>query len=288
MLSKMNDLLLVPTDFSEVCDKAIKHALEMAKFLNFKVVLLHVINKETKSVLKKENQSDDYIATKLAELARNYNSTSGVTVDSIAREGSIFSTISEVAEELGANFIILGTHGKVGIQQHLLGSYALKVVTSSKCPIIIVQNEQFENGYKNVVFPIDLSSEARQKLTWAVYLGQKFKSTIHLLPHFESEPNRKNKIMSITKQIKNILAKNGVDFVDKVSDPKGGNYATQVIDYAKKNEADLIMIMTEEEKLVNIPSFILGPWDEQIIYNNSEIPVLCVNPRDLGIIILGL
>ena len=61
-----------------------------------------------------------------------------------------------------------------------------------------------------------------------------------------------------------------------------------MIDYAKKNEADLIMIMTEEEKLVNIPSFILGPWDEQIIYNNAEIPVLCVNPRDLGIIILGL
>ena len=174
MLSKMNDLLLVPTDFSEVCDKAVKHAVEMAKFLNFKVVLLHVINKETKSALKKENQTENAINEKLKQIASSYNATSGVVVEYLAKEGSIFSSISEVADELGANFIILGTHGKVGIQQHLLGSYALKVITSSKCPTIVVQDEHFENGYKNVIFPIDLTSEARQKLTWAVYLGKKY------------------------------------------------------------------------------------------------------------------
>ena len=284
----MNDLLLVPTDFSEVCDNAINHAVEIAKFLDFKVTLLHVINKETKSLLKKENQNEAYIEIKLKEIAASYNTKYGVTVDFLAREGSIFSTISEVADEVGANFIVLGTHGKVGLQQHLLWSYALKVVTSSKCPTIVIPKRSFDHGYKNVIFPIDLNSEARQKLSWAVYLGKKFKSTIHLFPKYEDDAIRKNKIMSITKQIKNILEKNGVDFVDKVSNRKDGNYATQLLKYSKDMNADLIMIMTEEESLVPIPGFILGPWDEQIIFNQEQIPVLCVNPRDIGITVVGL
>jgi nucleotide-binding universal stress UspA family protein len=54
METKMNNIILVPADFSEVCNNAMKQAVEAAKFLKYKVVLLHVIDKNSKSQLKKD------------------------------------------------------------------------------------------------------------------------------------------------------------------------------------------------------------------------------------------
>ena len=57
----------------------------------------------------------------------------------MSQEGEIFTTIADVAEELNASLIFLGTHGKVGMQK-LTGSWALKVIIKSKVPFIVVQD----------------------------------------------------------------------------------------------------------------------------------------------------
>jgi len=68
MTENMNNIVLVPTDFTEVGDNAISQAAEAAKFLNYKVVVLHVIDRNTKTQLKKESQDSKYIEEKLAEI----------------------------------------------------------------------------------------------------------------------------------------------------------------------------------------------------------------------------
>ena len=81
--------------------------------------------------------------------------------------------------------------------------------------------------------------------------------------------------MSVTKQIKNIMAEHNIKFVDKVSSPEAGNFAKQVIDYTVENEADVIITLVDKDK-----TFFFASWDEQIIYNSSQIPVICINPID--------
>ena len=49
MDTKMNNIILVPTDFSEVCDNAMNQAVESAKYLNYKIVMLHVVDKNSKT-----------------------------------------------------------------------------------------------------------------------------------------------------------------------------------------------------------------------------------------------
>jgi len=58
------------------------------------------------------------------------------------------------------------------------------------------------------------------------------------------------------------------------------NAANQTIDYAISNNADLIMIMTDPDK--GFINFIINSFDEEIIFNTSQIPVMCVNPRKLN------
>ncbi|MBU0488063.1 MAG: universal stress protein [Bacteroidetes bacterium] len=167
----MNDLILVPTDFTEVGDFAIEHAIGCAKQTSSRVCILHVINKDTKSYLKKNNLTQDSVDSRLQQKADDVKAKHGVEVEYIVREGSIFSAISEVAIDIGAMLIILGTHGKVGIQ-HVVGSYARKVIISAPCTVIVVQETQFKNGYERMVIPVDNSTETRQKMKWAIFLAK--------------------------------------------------------------------------------------------------------------------
>jgi len=272
MKKDTRNVILIPTDFSEVCENAIKHGLVLAKAMKSNVWLLHVINKDTNKYLDEKNLEEGSIEDMLKESAEKYSKEYDIPVETFISSGNIFEKIKEVNDKLGAKLIILGTHGKVGFQK-IAGSYVLKVVTSTGTPTVVVQKESNTAGYKNIVFPITSSTQDRQKVSWAVSIAKVFGATVHLIPKFESEKFHKNRIMTVTKQIKDIMTEYGIKFVDKVSSPEAGNFAKQVIDYGVENNADLIMTLVDKDK-----TFFFSSWDEQMIYNSSQIPVICINP----------
>lgn len=269
MTENMNNIVLVPTDFTAVGDNAINQAAEAAKFLDYKVVILHVIDKTTKAQLKKDSLDKNSIDKKLGSLAKEVINTYNIKAEGISREGSIFTTISDVAKEIGANLLYLGTHGKVGMQ-HITGSYALKVVTSSPAPVIVVQKRSFDKGYRHIVLPITSDSGPWEKTKWAAHIAKQFNSEIHIF-----QMNGEN-IDQAVKQITDFFGKNEINYTIRGA-TKNTNFAKQVVDYATSNNADLIMIMTDPDQ--SFKRFILGSWDEQIIFNSSQIPVMCINPR---------
>jgi nucleotide-binding universal stress UspA family protein len=272
MEKKQNDVILIPTDFSEVCQNAIEQGSSVASVMNYRVVLLHVINKDTDKYLDEENLNEEVISEKLEQIANDASKRYDVKVEYLVKSGDLFECIKEANDKVGAKLIMIGTHGKVGFQK-ITGSYVLKVISVTNTPTIIVQKRQYTEGYKNIVFPITASTQDRQKVTWAINIAKMFDSTVHMIPKFESGRFYKNRIMSITKQIKNLFEEYGVKYVDKVSNPSEGNFAKQVIDYAVANEAELIMTLVNKDK-----SLFFSSWDEKIIYNASQIPVICINP----------
>ncbi len=270
MESMLKKIILVPTDFSEVCANAINQAAGAAKHLQYKLVLLHVIDKNTKSFLKSEGQAADYVDKQLETIAANVVADFGIEVETIAKEGDIFSTISKVATEVDASIMYLGTHGKVGMQK-LTGSYAIKVVTSSPVPVIVVQKRQFDGPYNEIVFPITSDSGIWEKTEWAVHIAKQFKATIKI--YQQAGENIDKVVAGITSH----FHKNDVKYTIDVA-PKSSGFSNQVIEFATANNSDIILIMTNPGK--GVTSFILGSYDEEMIFNTSQIPVMCVNPRD--------
>jgi nucleotide-binding universal stress UspA family protein len=273
----MNSIILVPTDFSEVCENAIKQAVEAAKYLKFKILLLHVIDNETKAYLNKENLPIETIEKKLKALANEIVAPSGIEVDFLSREGSIFTTISDVAKEKGVSLIMLGTHGKVGMQK-LTGSFAIKVVLSSPVPVIVVQKRPFAQGYHNIILPITSEAGPWEKTQWAVYIARQFNAKVHLFTPSDASTGVKEAV----KTIAGYLTKNNVNFTEASAQKSlglhdSGTFSKNVMDYAASVNGDLIMIMTNPEK--NLSTFLFGSYDEGIIFNFSEIPVMCLNPR---------
>jgi len=278
MAKHLNDIVLVPTDFSDICQNAINHGVELAEYLDHKLVILHVINRESRSQLKKDNLSVSAITEQLNDIANDIRENSRVIVETLTREGSIFEEIHKTADQLGAKVMVLGTHGKKGLQ-HVFGSYALKVVTRSPIPTIVVQEKAFGNGYKKIVFPINSFTEARQQVQWALHMSKTFGSHIHIFREIHGDAGLAGKINVVSEQIRKAFNERGVSF--SMSDAsRKGNFTNQLLDFATAEKADLIMIMTDAD--IFSPDFNAGAWSEKLMFNGSRIPVMCINPVMTG------
>jgi len=275
---RFNNIILIPTDFSEVCNNAVIHGVHLARFLKYKAAILHVINNETKAALKKKNVGPDYIEKRLKEYKNYYEKKYNVPIETIAEEGSIFSTINEVAARIKANMMILGTHGKKGLQ-HVFGSYALRVVTESTIPVIVVQKRSFKQGYQNIILPVSSDLESRQCVQWAKLISALFKSKISIFQATETDKGLNSRLKIITKQVTDAFEKDGIAYEVNLAEEKG-DFAKQLISHAAVKHADMIMIMTRPN--LDIPGFSMSSWDEKLMFNEAQIPVMCINPVDLG------
>ena len=163
--------LLVPVDFTEVARVAMEHAAKLAETIGADVVLLHVVSKASEVAEAKD---------KLAKEAKIISDASSVNVRLAVRIGNIFEDIAQTAAEESAELIIMGTHGAKGWQK-LSGSYALKVITSSEVPFIVVQKKGIkDNGYDDIVVPMDLGLSSKQKLEQVADMARYFNSRVHI------------------------------------------------------------------------------------------------------------
>ncbi len=261
--------ILVPTDFTPVAEIAAEHAVIIAKSTQDEIVLLHVVDKQ--------NKVED-AKNKLDSIADSIKKESNVNVSAAVRIGSIFEDIGDAASEIGARLIVMGTHGVKGIQ-HITGSYALRVITHSVIPFIIVQKKKPEAGYNNIVLPLDLSSETKQKLAISVEIAHYFKSKIHLIVPNEIDKYLVNTLKRNLIYAAKYLKQREISFTTNVGKSTDGNFSKDVTDCAKSVNADLIAIMNLQEN--SLFGLFGSTYEQQMITNKAQIPVLIVNPSDV-------
>ena len=264
----MNTKLLVPTDFSEVAQSAMQHAIKFAEIINADVILLHVVSSREEVEEAKEK------LTKEITLGSSFSSSCNVT--SFVRIGNIFEDIGDVAAELGISLIFMGTH-KASRWQKLVGSRAIKVITSSPVPFIVTQEKLMNsNGYDNIVVPLDLNVETKQKLELVAKIAHYFDSEVHLLTNDNSDEFIKTKLKANQVWASNYLEskdiKNSSHLVDQVDSLTEG-----IFKLSKEVDADLIAIMNLADE--TILGLYENSFQEEIVANDLKVPVLCVNPH---------
>ena len=92
------NLVLVPTDFTDVADCAVSHAIEIAKKGNDELLLVHIVTPDTKTKLKKEGKTIAALEEQMQQQCDSINKHSGIKTDFELPEGNIFTTIGETAK----------------------------------------------------------------------------------------------------------------------------------------------------------------------------------------------
>lgn len=285
-MEKRKKRILVPYDFTDIGDCALEHAIVFAQNTDFELNILHVIEKPTIYIGKNSKFDNELITeatvTRLQKLTNKIDNEHGIIVQAIAKPGNIFETINDVSDEIGANMVIMGTHGVKGFNQLIRGSNALRVIYDSKVPFMIVQKRRpIGEDYKNIVFPVDFQRETKEKAYWAVYISRMFDSKIHIIHPTETDEGIAKKIANNITYVKKIFDANKVKYSEKKSPKKAVNLGDETLDYSKEINAHLIMIMTYPDKgSGGATEFFLSPEQQDIITNKEEIPIMCINPRD--------
>ena len=262
--------ILIATDFSVESDRAIEHGIKLAGATNAEIFLLHVVkeNKEAeRAKLKMSKQVDGKIGN--------------LTVSSVVRVGNFVSEIGHAAAEVGANLIIMGTHGPKGLFQTVTGGDAMKVVSHSEKPFIVVQDKGIKDtGYDDILVPLDMTEDSKQKLDEVADIAKYFNSKVYIIAKFEKDKSLFAKLKNNVHFAKKYFLEKGLELEIKVSDPKGEAFDNQIIEYAKEIDADLIAIINSLKWNI-FGSLFSSRREEEIITNTAKIPVLCVNPVDV-------
>jgi nucleotide-binding universal stress UspA family protein len=272
-MSRKKSKILVPTDFTKVADCAMNHAMRLAAQTGAEVYLLHVVPKQSEAEearLKLEH-----------EVARAQQWDPNVPVHKLVRVGSIYDDIGDAAAEIDAGLIIMGTHGMRGMQ-FLTGSRALRVITSSQVPFIVVQERMIkEGGYDSIVVPLDLHKETRQKLTIVAEMARYFNSKVHLVVPREDDEFLHKQLENHIRFAKHYLDERGIAHDAAITEEDSSDFVKAVIKYAVSVDADLIAIMNLAQG--NIFGVLGVPYEQEVITNEAQIPVMLMNPRETGI-----
>lgn len=141
----MYDRILVPTDGSEGVERAVEHAVDLASAHGAALQVVYVVNTASFATLPMETSWEgvgDMLredgATALQRV-EEIADAAGVPVETHLLEGSPSREIVRYAEDGGVDLIVMGTHGRGGIDRLLLGSVAERVVRSSEVPVLTVR-----------------------------------------------------------------------------------------------------------------------------------------------------
>jgi nucleotide-binding universal stress UspA family protein len=257
--------VVVPWDFTKEAENALKHAIRICRNIQKDIALLHIVRK------KKEEQK--YLKM-LSDIALEDSEKYELQITAHVKTGKIFTDIGKFADEQDAELVIMGTHGVKGMQK-ITGSWALKVIIHSNAPFIVVKEPPAGASYKKVVLPIDYKTETKEKMNFVRYLSKLYDSQFFVLKPNFTDVGFIQKTKANIAFCKHFLDKRSIQYEVHMAEGKK-NFSEESINFAKKKDADLILIVAS--KNLTVTDYMMGAHEQYIIGNESGIPVMVVNP----------
>ncbi|MCC6818470.1 MAG: universal stress protein [Bacteroidia bacterium] len=258
------DNILVPFVDSPSAIGALKTAVKLCKIHQAKLHVIHVVT----------DKSNENVLDRIKDICTKEN----VLFTFIERSGNIQKEISKAEKEIGANLIVMGAYGKTGWQQFWVGSNAFKVISSSHCPVLTLQNDVGTfDGFSKIMLPLDDSDETRQKVNWVAKLAKGFDAEVLIFNTTKVRgDDTRLKLAQYATQIEALLLKDGIN--STFDESYGNNIAEDCIKFAQIHQCDLITIMTETE---NTNGLFMGTYAQQLV-STSPIPVLTIHARSVA------
>ncbi|MGK0252593.1 MAG: nucleotide-binding universal stress UspA family protein [Mariniflexile sp.] len=270
--------IIVPIDFSEHSEYALRTAAKLAKKNNAEILALHMLEMSDLMLTASDGLQHEKAVYfyKLSEqkfenfLDKEY--LKGLKVTRIIKHFKVFSEVNNVAQQNDADLIVMGSHGSSGAKEFFIGSNTERVVRYADIPVLIVKNKVTDINFETVVFACDFAEDAIKSYLKAVKMFNTIGSKLHLV--YVNLPNERFKSsLEIEKLVVNFFSKADKNLermkdVHYVSDytVEGG-----ILNYATNIGADIIAIPTHGKK--GLSHFFEGSVGEDVA-NHATLPVI--------------
>ncbi|MBN2425488.1 MAG: universal stress protein [Calditrichaceae bacterium] len=279
--------IVVPTDFSPTANNAVKQALVLAARYDAKVTVTHArvlyeddpaaLSGKLKELKKNEEEIESELKKRMEE---SCDKELSVKVNHEIIRG--YSAPSAILNYLNTNtpdLVVIGTHGRSGVEHFLLGSVAEKVVRYAPCPVLTV-NESSECGraFPKIIVPVDFSELSIIALKAAAELAEAGSEEIHLFYAVDKDVHPALYswgMKSVLDIVPDIIQKAeikmdqaaaqvpGLSKVKLIKRVDAGVPYKEIARYVKEINADLVVIATHG--LAGLDRMLLGSTTEKLI-----------------------
>jgi len=274
--------ILVPTDFSKPAVIATEVAADIAKRSGAEITLLHVVEGASEQSINVEgeatyegNWEDKIFTMRLIEKAKKQlakavadTKLEGVKVKQELRIGTPFHGMNAIISERKVDLVVMGTSGRSGLEQMIIGSNTEKVVRNAHCPVLTVQNKPASKNFKDIVYATSMSKD-EEVFSRIVRNTQKiYDSTIHLVRintpgNFQRDAEVKKYMESFAKKLQ--LKNYTINVFNDITEEEG------IIYFAESINADLVAMATHGR--TGFAHVLAGSIAEDVV-NHSRRPVL--------------
>lgn len=182
--------ILVPTDFSEEAENALKVAAQVARKHSSEIFLLHMLELPLGLVDPvMGNRTNDLpealffmkLAKKRFAEIRSRAYLKGIKLHEKVQFHEAFEGIMETSRECECELIVMGSKGATGLKEMFIGSNTEKVVRSSDTPVLVIKNEHLDFEVKDFIFATDFAPEAKSVLPKVIDFARFFEAKLHLV-----------------------------------------------------------------------------------------------------------
>ena len=266
--------IIVPIDFSEQSQYAMKVAASLAKKYESEILALHMLelNENIVSSTESFHPEQTVFLLKLAEkrfkdfLDKPY--LEGIKITPIIKHYKVFSELNEVAESNEADLIVMGSHGSDGLKEIFIGSNAERVVRNAKIPVIVIKQELQDFKVERLVFACDFKEENLSAFKNAEVFSKMLSAQMELV-YINTPADNFLSNRDAYKRINDFLSKANAGYQVEIYNDY--NVEKGILNYSDSIGADIIAIPTHGRK--GLSHFFMGSIGEDIA-NHSKIPVV--------------
>ena len=267
--------ILVPTDFSEQAENALKVAAQLAKTYDCEIYLLNIIELPIDQVDALTSHSDFpealffmKLAHKKFEELKQKDYLKGIKVNETVDFHEIFKGIFHISKKHDIDLIIMGSNGASGLKEMLIGSNTEKVVRTSETPVLVIKHEHKSFQTKNFVFASDFKEESKASYKKSLRFAKIFNANMHLL--MVNTPNNFSTTAEAETRI-NAFA-NVFDYPNQsINIYNDNSIESGIRNFSESISADLIGMSTHGRQ--GISHFFNGSISEDLV-NHAKRPVI--------------
>lgn len=289
-MSTKGQTVLIPIDLADETLPRLKFSYPNLRYLGENIVILYVFDKRHHFRSEKEKSEEIAMRDKqLAEIAQDIRMKTGLEVRQVLQKGKPAEEIMKAAETYNAGLIAISTHTNADdsyTEKNAIGSTANRIIRESKVPVFSFNSNVQLKRIRKILLPLDLTAETKQKVTNAIQMAKRLQASIAVVSVFYSlrYDDIREQLEDQLNQVKSFIEEENITCTAELIEEDGGlkMLPHTILKYAEDNNAELIMIMTQQEnKLVE---FFMGS-SAQTMIRLSKIPIMSIIPKELGFVV---
>ncbi|ELY58691.1 universal stress protein [Natronolimnohabitans innermongolicus] len=266
----MYDDVLIATDGSDVATNAATAGITMARALESTVHVISVVESRRGDKAKRRERRGAE-AESVADRARD----AGCEADSTVRVGRPASEILAYADDADVDAVVVGTHGRTGLRQALLGSVALEVIRDARRPVLTVGADASWDGehIDDICLSTDGTSGSAAATDQALGLAEACDARLHSLYAVDATDDDLREAFErhgegTTNGVAQRAADRGLETTGTV---ERGEPTDVVLEYVDDADVDLLVMGTESKS--NLERLVVGSVSQRVV-PNASVPVV--------------